>query len=41
MLEALVETVKDVEDEDSVVDGWPQIDQCVDHALEFATVLAH
>jgi hypothetical protein len=41
MLEALVETTKDVDDEDPVIDGWPQIDQCVDHALEFVTLLAH
>jgi hypothetical protein len=39
MLEALVQPPKDVEDEDSVVNGCAEVSQTVGHALELTTVL--
>jgi hypothetical protein len=39
MLEALVQPLKDVKDEDPVVNGCTEVSQTVDHGLELAAVL--
>jgi hypothetical protein len=41
VLEALVQSPKDVEDEDLVVDGQAEVGQTIDHGFELATVLRH
>jgi hypothetical protein len=41
MLEVSVETIEDAEDEDPVINRWPQIGQSINHALEFVAVLTH
>jgi hypothetical protein len=39
MLEALVQTLKDVEDEDPVFNGCAEVSQVVDHGLKLAALL--
>jgi hypothetical protein len=41
VLEVLVQSPKDVEDEDLVVDGRAEVGQTIDHGFELATVLRH
>jgi hypothetical protein len=41
VLETLVQPLKNVEDEDSVFDGWAEVARTVGHGLELAAVLRH